>query len=67
MVCGVLAVGLGLFTEWQFAPFKKDDSLSYFLAHILDLRPITLIMIAVGGAIGFWIPFRRVERPVKGK
>jgi hypothetical protein len=64
IVCGALAVGLGLFTEWQFAPFKKDDSLGYFLAHIHELKPITMIMIAVGAAIAFWIPFRRIERPV---
>jgi hypothetical protein len=67
VVCGVLAIGLGLFTEWQFAPFKKDDSLGYFLAHVHELKPITLIMIAVGAAIAFWIPFRRIEKPVEGK
>ena len=62
ILCGVLAIGLGLFPEWQFAPFKKDDSLGYFLAHVYDLKPITLIMIAVGGFIGFWVPFGRIEK-----
>ena len=67
VVCGLLAIALALFTEWQFAPFKKDDSLGYFLAHVYDLKPITLIMIAVGAAIAFWIPFRRIERVVEWK
>jgi hypothetical protein len=59
VVCGVLAVGLGLFTEWQFAPFVKDKSFTYFLAHIYELKPLTLLLIAVGGAIAFYVPFRR--------
>lgn len=58
-VCGLLALALGLFTEWHFAPFVADTGLGYFVSHIHQLRPITLIMIAVGTLIGFWIPFRR--------
>jgi hypothetical protein len=58
-VCGVLATALGLFTEWRYAPFRKDDGLSYFLLHIHELETVTLLMIAAGGAMGFWIPYRR--------
>src|SRR5947209_2993761 len=61
VVCGLLAVALGLFIEWRFAPFRDDGRLGYFLAHVLDNEPITLVMIAVGGLIGFWVPFRRRE------
>lgn len=61
VTCGLLATALGLFTEFRFAPFIKDPSLSYFLSHVFDLRPMTLLMIAVGGTIGFWIPFRQRE------
>lgn len=60
--CGVVALALGLFTEWRFAPFKKDDSLGYFLVHAWELKPITLLMIVAGGFVGFWMPFRRIER-----
>jgi hypothetical protein len=67
VICGILAIGLGLFAEWRSAPFIKDESLGYFLTHIHELKKITLVMLAVGGAIGFWIPFRRIERPVEGK
>jgi hypothetical protein len=63
VVCALAAVALGLFTEWKHAPFAKDDSLGYFLGHIFDLNTVTLLMIAVGGALGFWMPFRRSEQP----
>lgn len=61
VVCGVLALVLGLLTEWKFRPFKVDESLGYFLSHAYQLKPITLLMLAAGTAIGFWVPFRRVE------
>jgi hypothetical protein len=31
--------------------------------HIHDLNTVTLVMIALGGALGFWMPFRRTEEP----
>jgi hypothetical protein len=58
--CAVFALALGLFTEWQFAPFTKDESFTYFLLHVHQLQPITLLMIAIGAAIAFWVPFRRM-------
>ncbi len=64
-LCGAAALGLGLFTEWQFAPFKKDDSFGFFLAHAHELKPITLLMIAAGTALGFWIPFRRHQDAIR--
>lgn len=57
-ICGVAALALGFFAEWRFSPFAADDSLGYFVAHIFELRPITLIMISVGAVIGFWCPLR---------
>ncbi len=63
-VFGVMALALGLFTEWRFAPFIKDGSLLFFLAHVYQLRPITLFMIGAGAVIGFWAPFRRSARVV---
>lgn len=59
--CAVAAVLLGVYTEWRFAPFAKDESLGYFLLHIHKLKPLTLVMIALGGIVGFWIPFRGKE------
>ena len=62
VVCGILALAFGLVAEWSAFPFSADESLAYFLMHFYDLKPITLIMIVLGGAIGFYIPFRRGER-----
>ena len=60
IVCGVLALALGLLTEWRFFPFKTNGSLSYFVSHVNQLSTVTLLMIAAGTAVGFWVPFRRV-------
>ena len=62
VVCGLLATALGLFTEWRFSPFTKDDSLNYFLLHVHDLQPVTLLMVGAGGVMGFWIPYRRIDK-----
>ena len=59
ILCGVIAIVAGLLSEHRFAPFIADPSLSYFVAHATNLQPFTLILIALGGVIGFWVPFRR--------
>jgi hypothetical protein len=58
IACGVAAVALGLFAEWRFEPFIKDAGLGYFLTHLHQLKGLTLISIAAGGVIAFWVPFR---------
>jgi hypothetical protein len=55
VVCGVAALGLGLYTEWRFWPFAADESLSYFLKNVGNLKPVTLLMVGVGALIAFWI------------
>jgi hypothetical protein len=62
IICGVAATALGLYSEWRFAPFVADDSVGYFFAHAYRLQPLTLVMILVGSLIGFWVPYRRMER-----
>ena len=54
VVCGLVALLLGFFTEWRFAPFIVDGSFAYFITHVHNLKSITLIMIAAGGFCGFW-------------
>jgi hypothetical protein len=61
VVCGVLALAVGVISEWRFAPFIHDASLGYFLTHLHQLNPVTLGMIAVGAIFGFWWPFSRVR------
>ena len=65
IVCAILAVGLGLFAEWKFFPFIKDDSLNYFVNHIRELTPVTLIMIALGGFCGYWFGIGRTTVPTR--
>jgi hypothetical protein len=48
IICGIAGLGLGLFTEWRFAPFMADSSLSYFITHIHQLKPYTMIMLVIG-------------------
>jgi len=66
VLCGFLALDFGLFSEWRFAPFIRDGSLGYFLSHVHQLKPITLVMIAAGVLIGFWVPFRSNKEAGKG-
>jgi hypothetical protein len=44
---------LGLFIEWKFAPFVVDGSLAYFVTHLHALRPLTLLMIALGTILSY--------------
>jgi membrane protein DedA with SNARE-associated domain len=48
IVCSVAGLALGLYTEWRFAPFVKDDSLSFFLTHVHEKQPVKLLMLALG-------------------
>jgi hypothetical protein len=59
VLCGLLALALGLYAEWQFAPFLGGRTLGYILSHVHQLRPVTLIMIAAGAFLGFWVPYSR--------
>jgi hypothetical protein len=54
IISGVLALAFGLFMEWKHFPFVKDDSFGYFISHVHQLKPITLIMIVLGAFIAFW-------------
>ena len=47
-ICGLAALGVGLFTEWNFFPFRDDKSPAYFLKNVTALSPVTLAMIAAG-------------------
>src|SRR5947207_107095 len=61
VACGIAALALGLFTEWRYAPFRKDPSLAFFMMHVTDKDWVTLLMIAAGGVLGFWVPYRGVD------
>ncbi len=67
IVCGFSALVLGLFTEWCYEPFIADGGLGYFVSHLHQLQPITLLMVAAGALIGFWVPFRRGQEARKAR
>lgn len=54
IVCGVLAVPVGLLSEWRSAPFVADQSLGFFLGHLHHLQPITIIFIVLGAVFAYW-------------
>lgn len=58
LVCGASALMLCVFAEWRHFPFTHDASLGYFLAHLADLRQLTLTMFLIGGGAGFWFAWR---------
>jgi hypothetical protein len=62
VICGLLAVALGLFTDWRYEWFKDDPSFGYFLLHAYKLDAVALLMIGVGAAIAFWVPYSRIEK-----
>jgi hypothetical protein len=53
IICGLSALALGLFIEWQFAPFERDRSFGFFLSHLNQLRSLTLILIVIGALLGY--------------
>jgi len=54
IACAVLAILVSLHTEWRHFPFRVDNSLGYFITHVHQIRPIGLIMIAIGGLLAFF-------------
>jgi hypothetical protein len=76
IVCGVAALLLSLFAEWKFHPFLADGSFSYMLRHVNELSPVTLLMMAIGTAIAYWVsqdagfrllPWSRTSPPADAK
>jgi hypothetical protein len=55
VLCALAGLGLGLYTDWTFEQFPADPSFSYYLTHLQLLRPITLLMVGLGGVIAYWL------------
>ena len=55
IACAVAALGLGLYTEWKFAPFDADDRFAFLILHFYKLKPITQIMIGLGAALAYYL------------
>lgn len=63
IICGFAGLGLALFAEWRSFPFNNDGSLTYFVSHIPSLKPLTLIMIAIGTIISYRLALGMDEKP----
>ncbi len=64
ILCCVAAFALGIGIEWWLHPFIKNGSLSFFLQHLHDLPFSTQLMLVIGGAVGFYGPYRSMLRTV---
>ena len=53
LIAALAGLLLGLFIEWQFAPFVVDGSLRYFVTHLHSLRPLTILMIVLGTILSY--------------
>lgn len=54
LICGLGALGLGIFAEWWNAPFLDDRSLGFFLTHMNHLPYLVIIMILLGTFLGYY-------------
>lgn len=62
VVSGLVGLGAGLLGTWKAAPFRADGSLGYFLANLHQLPLYQQILLALGTAVAFWLPWRRRVR-----
>lgn len=57
VICSLAALALGLLAQWRLA--APDFAILDFLRTVPRLPRFTLLMLAAGAAIGFYVPFRR--------
>lgn len=54
-LCALAAVFVGLLAEWNHFPFVADPSLRYFLGHLTELKGLTLLLIALGAGLAYYL------------
>lgn len=59
IACAIAAIGLAIFIEWSFFPFVADPSFTFFVENLFELKPMKLILIALGGLFAFWFGMGR--------
>jgi len=59
VACGIGAATLSVFAEWKAFPFLADDSFSYFVSHLYQLKGLTLIFIALSTVFATWFGLGR--------
>lgn len=48
IVCAVAGLSLGIFSEWRYFPFMRDESFPFFITHLHHMQPIVLGLLALG-------------------
>ena len=56
---GVAAALLLIYCEWKIFPFVADESFTYFVTHLYQLRGLTLIFLLLGILAGAWFSLGR--------
>jgi hypothetical protein len=59
VVCSVLGLAVGIYSEWRLFPFAADEGPSYFLAHLHQLTQITQVLILLGAVCAAWFGLGR--------
>jgi hypothetical protein len=54
VVCGLAGAAVGILADWHSAPFIKDPSLNFYLAHLSDLSRASQFSIVAGAVFAFW-------------
>ncbi|MBN2271216.1 MAG: hypothetical protein JXN61_11420 [Sedimentisphaerales bacterium] len=54
IVCAILGLAAGILSEWRFAPFAEDESLSFFLTHLHKNSGVPLVLIGIGIICAFY-------------
>ena len=54
IICALAAIPLAIYSEWTIGPFRKDPSLTFFIANIHHLPTVKLVMMAIGAACAYW-------------
>jgi hypothetical protein len=73
IVCAVIALVVGTYTQWANFPFNADTSFLYFVTNFHKQVPLVLIMLGLGVYLGYrWggdslRPVAGIRRPQPGK
>jgi hypothetical protein len=65
VVCAIEALVIGLYIRFLLfdPPFEYDGSFIGYLSHVPELPGLTLVMLGIGAAMGFWWGRERILRP----
>ena len=68
VVCGLMGLGFGIFSEWRLRPFNADGTFAYFMRHLWDLLPLTKLMLVLSAVCGAYFARGRAlpQPPVSG-